>query len=102
MKFSKTATAALVTVALCFSSTSASAAAACQGEPGSAGCVLPVGEAPPVQTPPPAPPAAAAAPEVVQGGGISLGLILLGVAALAALAYLLLKGGDGDDEPVSP
>jgi hypothetical protein len=29
-------------------------------------------------------------------------VILLGIAALAALAYLLLNNGDGDDEPVSP
>jgi hypothetical protein len=100
MKFSKTATAAFVSVALCFSSTSASAAACQAGPAGSAGCVLPVGEAAPVQVQTPAPVAPAyVAPEVA--GGFNFLPILLGLAALTALYFLVIK--DNDKRPkVSP
>jgi hypothetical protein len=107
MQFSKYTTAALVSVALCFSSTSAIAAAApaaaCQA--GQPGCVLPVGEAAPppvqVQTPPPVQTGPYVAPEV-GGGGIGLFPILLGLAALAALYYFVIRNDDDDDDVVTP
>jgi len=112
MQFSKYTTAALVSVALCVSSTSASAApaaaaaaaaAACQS--GQPGCVLPVGEAAPppvvqIQTPAPIQTGPYVAPEP-SGGGIGLFPILLGLAALAALYYFVIRD-DNDDDVVTP
>jgi hypothetical protein len=72
------------------------AAAACQ--PGETGCVLPVG-----QTPAPAAPVDTVREPVVVdvdegGGGIGWLPILLGLAALAALYFFVIK----DDDPKSP
>ena len=82
---------AVLSVALCFASTTAAVANTCQ--PGQAGCVLPVGVAPPVvvQTPVVGEPVG----EIVEGGGIGWLPILLGLAALGLGAYFLL---DDDDE----
>jgi hypothetical protein len=93
MGLSKFATAALVSVALTFTSTAASAAA-CQAGPGA--CVFPVTEAvpPPVQN-------EAAATQSASGGGLGLlPIVAIAIAALAAI--LVLLDDDGDDEPVSP
>ena len=95
-------TSLLVGVSLCVSSIlvapGQAAAAACQS--GEAGCVLPVGSAPPapapVQTSTPAP------VYVDEGGGGGIGWlpILLGIAALAAIYFLFLDGDDEDS--ISP
>ena len=90
-------TSLLVGASLCLSAVFATpvpaAAAACQ--PGTAGCVLPVGSQPQAPTPPPA-----RTPVVVDvdegGGGIGWLPILLGVAALAALYFLVIDDDDGD------
>jgi hypothetical protein len=89
--------------AVCAGSTAATAAAtaAVQGAPG---CVLPV-------TAPPPPPAVAQAvppPPVVEAGApktIGTLPILLGLAAIIAVAALLLSGndhGNGEVTPISP
>ena len=69
------------------------------------GCVLPVVDAvpPPVVTEPP-PPAAAVAPAAV-GGGIGALPLLVGLAAIVAIAAVVLKHNDSDGEinlPISP
>lgn len=70
------------------------------------GCVLPVVDAapPPVVTEPPPPPAAAVAPAAV-GGGIGALPLLVGLAAIVAIAAVVLKHNDSDGEinlPISP
>jgi len=94
--------------ALCGSSVAGAAAATAQA--GAApGCVLPQVDAPlpaPVETAAPValPPAAA----VAAGGGIGVLPLLVGLAALAGIAALLLRGGNGNNDdgivlrPISP
>jgi len=98
MRFHKVCSAALVSAALCFSTTNA-AAASCQA--GGAGCLLPFQAAPMappmVQAPPPVVPVGVE-PVAVGGGGIGILPILLGLAALGLLAYFLL---DDDDDAIS-
>lgn len=69
------------------------------------GCVLPVVDAaPPVVTEAPPPPAAAMAPAAV-GGGIGALPLLVGLAAIVAIAAVVLKHNDSDGEinlPISP
>lgn len=88
---------AVLSVALCLSSTTAAVANSCQ--PGQAGCVLPVGVAPPVivQTP-----VVTGEPvsEIIEGGGIGWLPILLGLAALGLGAYFLLD--DDEEDVISP
>jgi len=80
----------------------AGAAVAAQGQPG---CVLPAVDAPPPVVTENVPPPVAVAP-VVAGGGIGVLPLLLGLAALAGAAAILLRNnGDNDGEiviPVSP
>jgi len=85
--------AAVLSVALCLSSTTAAIANSCQ--PGQAGCVLPVGVAPPVvvQTPVAGEPVG----EIIEGGGIGWLPILLGLAALGLGAYFLFLDDDEED-----
>ena len=92
--------------ALCGSSVAGAAAATAQASP-APGCVLPQVDAPlpaPVETA--APIAAAPIEPVVAGAGIGVLPLLLGLAALAGVAALLLRGGNGNDNivlrPVSP
>lgn len=88
---------AVLSVALCLSSTTAAVANSCQ--PFEAGCVLPVGVAPPpmvVQTPVGEP-----VGELVEGGGIGWLPILLGLAALGLGAYFLLDD-DEEEAVISP
>ena len=76
----------------------------------SQGCVLPVLDAAPV--PPPAavetvPPPPMAAPVAMAGAGAGVGALplLLGLAAIVALAAVVIKSGDSDGEinlPISP
>ena len=92
----------LIAVSLCCGSvlTVPSPAFACQA--GEAGCVLPVGRtAPP---PPPPAPAPVVTPTVYEegGGGIPWLPILLGLAALAAIIYVLTKDNNDDEAPISP
>jgi len=81
----------------------AGAAAVSAAQAPAAGCVLPV-----VDQPPPVPVAPAVTPAVVpvveDGGGIGLLPILLGLAAVAGIAALILSNDDDDDEdvPMSP
>lgn len=86
----------------------AGAALAAQAAPGQAGCVLPVMDAapPPVVTEAPPPPPAAVAPVAVAGGS-SIGALplLLGLAAIVAIAAVVLKHNDRDGQinlPISP
>ena len=71
------------------------------------GCVLPVVDAaaaPPVVTEPAPAPAVAVAPAAV-GGGIGALPLLLGLAAIAGIAAVLLMNDDSDGEinlPISP
>ncbi len=96
MRFQKVCSAALVSAALCFSTTQA-AAASCQA--GGAGCLLPFQAAPvqPVaQTPGPVTPVGVE-PVVAEAGtgGIGILPILLGLAALGLLAFVLLDEDEG-------
>lgn len=81
-------------------STAAATAATTATQPGAApGCVFPAVDAPPppvVDAGPLSTPAAASA-----GGGIGLLPLLLGLAALAGVAALLLADGDNDSDEVS-
>ena len=94
MRFLKFPTAALVSLAICFSPTAA-AAEACQAGPG--GCVLPIAEAPP--PPPIVNQPVVGAPIAARGFNI-LPFLLAGAALIALLAILLSDGGD--EEPASP
>lgn len=89
--------------ALCAGAASAAASSAAQGA--APGCVLPVVDAPPpiAETPAPEALAPAVAP-VAASQGIGALPILLGLAALAGLAAILLASDDdGDDEiAISP
>jgi hypothetical protein len=83
----------------------AAGAAAAQAAAGP-GCVLPVVDAvaPPVVAEPAPAPAVAVAPAAV-GGGIGALPLLLGLAAIAAIAAVVLKHEDTDGEinlPISP
>jgi hypothetical protein len=84
----------------------AAAGAAVAAQAGSPGCVLPVVDAaplPPVAEAPPPPPLAAA--PVVTGGGIGALPLLIGLAAIVAIAAVVLKHSDSDGEinlPISP
>ena len=97
MRFHKVCSAALVSAALCFSSTQA-AAASCQA--GGAGCLLPF-QAPvaavPVQ-PVEVAPVVGVEPVVAESAGIGILPILLGLAAAGLLAYFLL---DDDEDSIS-
>jgi hypothetical protein len=66
------------------------------------GCVLPVVDAPVVAAPPPA--EVAVAPAAV-GGGVGALPLLLGLAAIAAIAAVVLKHSDKSGQinlPISP
>ena len=87
----------------------AGAAVAAQAAAGQAGCVLPVMDAapPPVVTEavPPPPPAAVAPMAVAGGGSIGALPLLVGLAAIVALAAIVLKHDESDGEinlPISP
>jgi len=86
----------------------AGAALAAQAAPGQAGCVLPVMDAapPPVVTEAAPPPPAAVAPVAVGGGGTIGALpLLVGLAAIVAIAAVVLKHKETDGEinlPISP
>jgi hypothetical protein len=82
----------------------AGAAVAAQAAP-APGCVLPVTDAPPPAPVTAAPPPAPVVEPVATGGGIGILPLLLGLAAIAAAAALLLKGDNGNDQitvPISP
>lgn len=92
--------------ALCAGSSAATAAATAAAQAAAPGCVLPVTAAPPppapVAAPPPPPP-----PVVEAAAPKSIGVlpILLGLAALAAVAALIISNndhGNGEITPVSP
>ena len=84
----------------------AAAGAAVAAQAGSPGCVLPVMDAvapPPVAEAPPPPPMAMA--PAVTGGGIGALPLLIGLAAIVAIAAVVLKHSDSDGEinlPISP
>ena len=75
-------------------SAAAGAAVAAQAAPAQPGCVLPVVDAPPTAVAD-VPPPAVYVPPVEDGGGIGILPVLLGLAAVAGLAWLLL---DDDDD----
>lgn len=90
----------LVSVALLTASSTPAFAGAAACQAGQPGCVLPVAE----PAPPPPPPAEAPPPVAVveqETKGIGVWPIILGIAALAGLAFLLLDDDDDEDE-VSP
>jgi hypothetical protein len=106
--FGTTESRAAVCAAGAQAAAAAGAALAAQAAPGQAGCVLPVMDAapPPVVTEAAPPPPAALAPVAV-GGGSSIGALplLVGLAAIVALAAVVLKHNDSDGEinlPISP
>ena len=92
--------------AVCAAGAAQAAGAAVAAQAGSPGCVLPVVDAaplPPVAEAPPPPPLAAA--PVVTGGGIGALPLLIGLAAIVAIAAVVLKHSDSDGEinlPISP
>ena len=89
--------------AACAAGTTAAAGAAA-AQAATSGCVLPVTD------PPPPPPVAETVPvpppPIVDSGGFGVSplVLALGALALAGLIYLIVKGGDNDDEgsPLSP
>ncbi len=91
--------------AVCAGSTAATAAGTAGAQAAAPGCVLPLTAAPPppaVAPPPPPPP-----PVVEAAAPKSIGVwpILLGLAALAAIAALIIShndNGNGNVVPVSP
>lgn len=87
--------------ALCAGSAAAAAAAATTAQAPAAGCVLPITGAPP---PTPVTTSAVVPPPPPPGKSLGIWPILLGLAAIAALAALVLGGGDGNGDitPVSP
>ena len=85
--------AAVLSVALCLSSTTAALANVCQ--PGQAGCVLPVGVAPPVVVQQPI--VGEPVGEIIESEGIGWLPILLGLAALGLGAYFLFLDDDEED-----
>lgn len=95
-KSSLTPTKILLSLSICVGSTFSlpSSAAACQA--GNPACVLPV------RDPAPPPPMSEPGPVIDDDGGFGFWPFLLGLAALAALIYLLSDGGDGDEAPISP
>lgn len=92
MRFKKTCSAAIASLALCFGSTSAMASS-CQA--GGAGCLLPF--QPVMATPVVQPTGPVAEPMIEESGGIGILPIILGLAAAGLLAWVLL---DDDDEGV--
>lgn len=87
----------------------AGAAMAAQAATGQAGCVLPVMDAapPPVVTEAAPPPPPAAVAPMAMAGGSSIGALplLVGLAAIVALAAIVLKHDESDGEinlPISP
>jgi hypothetical protein len=80
----------------------AAGAAVAQGAAGP-GCVLPVVDAPVVAAP--APPAEVAVAPAAVGGGVGALPLLLGLAAIAAIAAVVLKHSDKSGQinlPISP
>jgi hypothetical protein len=83
----------------------AAAGAAVAAQAGSPGCVLPVVDAAPLPPVAEAPPPPLAAAPVVTGGGIGALPLLIGLAAIVAIAAVVLKHSDSDGEinlPISP
>jgi hypothetical protein len=84
----------------------AGAALTAQAAPAQPGCVLPVVDAPPPPVVTEAvPPPPAVAPVAPPGGGIGALPLLLGLAAIVAIAAIVLKHDDEDGEinlPISP
>ena len=105
--FGTTESRAAVCAAGAQAAAAAGAALAAQAAPGQTGCVLPVMDAapPPVVTEA-APPPAAVAPVAVGGGGTIGALpLLVGLAAIVAIAAVVLKHNDRNGEinlPISP
>ena len=85
--------------ALCGTTISAAAATA-QAAPAQPGCVLPLVDAPPpvVTTPPPV----AVPPAVASGSGLGISPLLLGLGILTVIGLLALAHGDDDEDSVSP
>jgi len=106
--FGTTESRAAVCAAGAQAAAAAGAALAAQAAPGQTGCVLPVMDAapPPVVTEAAPPPPAAVAPVAVGGGGTIGALpLLVGLAAIVAIAAVVLKHKDTDGEinlPISP
>lgn len=93
--------------ALCSAGAAAAAGAAVAAQAPGAGCVLPVVDAPPPVAAPEAapPPAAAIAPAAVAESSLGAIPLLLGLAAIAAIAIVVLKHNDSSGEinlPISP
>jgi hypothetical protein len=94
--------------AVCAAGANAAAAAgtAVAAQAPAAGCVLPVLDAPPVAAaPPPPPPAEVALAPAAASGGVSVLPLLLGLAAIVAIAAVVIKHNDSSGEidlPISP